>query len=113
MSTATTTVTETAACGTTTTTTTTVTVAAPAAASGSAAAALCSPCPPVDDAYAMCRCGKVIIRCIGQSAPGGGKARLACGCCDCRAALTWCESKGGPKCPEIVDGTCECAFGLA
>jgi hypothetical protein len=100
MSTITTTQTITGEKGTTTTTTTTTTATAAAFAAGT-----CPVCPPEDDAYAQCRCGKVIIRCIGQSEPGGGKAHLACGCCDCRAALKWCEKKGGPRCPEIVDGT--------
>ena len=97
MSTTTTTTTTTTSSGTTTTTTTTT--------SASEVGPGCVVCPPVDDAYAQCRCGKTIIRCIGQSAPGGGVAHLACGCCDCRTALKWCEEQGGPRCPEIADVT--------
>eukprot|EP00729_Bicosta_minor_P010582 gene10582-33126_t len=57
------------------------------------------------DAYCQCRCGKTIVRCVGSKTPGGGKAHLACGCCDCRAALEYCFQKGGPRVPDIVDGT--------
>ena len=43
-----------------------------------------------------CQCGRVKLD-IGDASP---KMSLQCGCCDCRQAMLWAETKGGPTVPS-------------
>lgn len=43
-----------------------------------------------------CTCGRAAL----EFAHEGPVRRLLCGCCDCRQAMQWAESKGGPTAPH-------------
>ena len=62
--------------------------------------------PFKDVARVQCMCGKSAVRFLcGNKRPANNCAHLECGCCDCRAAVQWAHSMGGPEPPMIMDGT--------
>ena len=44
-----------------------------------------------------CQCGEVTLT-LGEATP---RARLQCGCCDCRQAMAWAQLQGGPTVPTL------------